>query len=78
MPYKSHVAIAVLVAALAVDKYKMRKLKKSHDVLEEITEIFGQMVRDSDTRMAYLVNLIDRSDIELSEFDLIAISNAIA
>lgn len=74
-PVKLYYALAVLAAANIADLYLMHKLKKTNREIAEINQTLADMVIESEARVLYLAQLLDQHEIDLDEFDLIALSN---
>lgn len=66
---------ALLVAGYAHDLYIGRKMKaRACEIVDENTTL-RELLAESHRRAEYLASIVDRNDIELDEFDAIAIIN---
>lgn len=85
MPDKFKIATAVLAAVVAYDahinlhriKPAAKRLFESNDSLHEMNSNLAELLQESYARSAYLASVIDKHEIELDDFDKIAIINPI-
>lgn len=73
MPTKLYYAIGVLGVAYISDRINTHKLRTSNRRISELNNQLADMVIESETRVTYLAMLLDEHEIELSEFDRIAL-----
>jgi hypothetical protein len=68
MDHRITLAIGIVGAALVYDAYVFRKLRNKHDNLRIVTH-------DMYNEQKYLVDILNRNNIRLNEFDMIALPN---
>jgi hypothetical protein len=73
MPTKLYYAIGVLVAAHISDRITTHKLRTTNHHIRELNTQLVDVAVDSEQRVLYLAMLLDEHEIELSEFDKIAL-----
>jgi len=75
MPNKSQIANGVLVASLAYDMYVCRKNRAKYNELMKENIILLDHLEHAKFVVAYMVRKLGENEIELTEFDMIALSN---
>jgi hypothetical protein len=68
-------AAAASFALFAYDQYSHFKLRNRHDkVVQNAAELY-KYAESINAQMQYLVDVLNRNDVKLDEFDLIALPN---
>lgn len=75
MPTKTHVVTAILATVVVIDTAKLFRIKRQATELHETIIIAADIMTAQDKTIDYRIDVLQRNEIAMTEFDVIALNN---